>query len=341
MSHELEERDGQVAFALRGAPAWHGLAQTTFTEEQAVTTAEMLDGALLNNWNVRLEELILPEGYTSDKDNFMVVRDNPFTQGEVNVLGTVGERYRTYQNEELFAFGDNLLDGGGYWESAGSIKGGRVVFGSLKLDKSIMLDPSGVADKTDSYLLVTTSHDGSTAIQAMITPVRVVCQNTLRVALNNFKSSFKVRHTATANGRVEEARTVLGIAHTYLDEFELQAQALFNTAISDKQFMEIVEALYPTPDSESAKASITKHEAKIDTITDLYFLSPTQYGIKGTAWGAYNALTERLDYYRQGRLVKGASDANQSLMASASGFDAQTTAEKNRILSAVRELAGV
>ncbi len=85
--------------------------------------------------------------------------------------------------------------------TAGSIKGGRVVFGSLALQRETVLDPSGVADKVKTYLLINTSHDGSIAIQASITPVRVVCANTLNLALggkkkkNGIKQSFKIRHT--------------------------------------------------------------------------------------------------------------------------------------------------
>jgi phage/plasmid-like protein (TIGR03299 family) len=342
MAHDLEQRDGKVTFALRGAPAWHNLAQTTFTEDQHVTTSEMLDGALLSKWDVRLEESVLPEGYTTDKPSFMVVRNNPFNPEENNVLGIVGERYRTYQNEQLFAFGDNILDGGGYWESAGSIKGGRVVFGSLKLDREIILDPNGVNDKTDTYLLVVTSHDGSSSIQAMTTPVRVVCQNTLNAAIAGQKQSFKIRHTATADDRALAAREALGLANHYLTAFDLQAQELFAQAVSDKTFEQIIQAVYPEPDSDAGKASLTKYETKIDLIKDLYYLSPTQEGIRGTAWGVYNAMTERVDYYRDGRKVKGAKgDASKNLSAAASGFDTQANSEKNRILSAVKELAGV
>jgi len=340
MSHALEmNANGDVAFALRGAPAWHNLAQHIFDEDEHVTTQQMLDSAFLSGWDVRLEPVAYPDGYIVDKPAFMVVRNHPLQNQQAHVLGTVGDRYHPYQNEALFAFGDNLLDGGGFWESAGSIKGGRTVFGSLKLGKSIVLDPQGIADRTDTYLLVTTSHDGSTAIQAMTTPVRVVCQNTLNVALKGAKQSYKVRHTATAGDRVAEARRALGLAFEYTDTFELEAQALFSTAVSNQKFADIIEALYPTPDKDSAKASVTKHESKVDLIWDLYN-GETQKGIAGTAWGAFNALTERLDYYRLGRATNGTDPAiNQA--TSASGFDAQSNAEKARILRAVKELAGV
>jgi phage/plasmid-like protein (TIGR03299 family) len=332
--HDLEiGENGQVAFALRGKPAWHNLANVTFDESDIVSTSDMLSSALLSNWNVRLEQVGVPDGYRSVRDNYFVVRDNPFDNGQ-DVLAVVGDRYATLQNEDLFAFGDNLLDGSGYWESAGSIRQGRTVFGSLKLNRDIVIDPRGIADKTDLYLLVTTSHDGSSAVQAMTTPVRVVCQNTLNMALRGAKQSFKCRHSQTVEGRVAEAREALGLAFAYADRWEIEANELFNASLTDKQFADIVEALYPAPDrSASAKASITKYDDKVADIWGLYN-GVTQTGIKGTAWGALNALTEKLDYGRKGR--KGSDDG---IMASASGFDVQTNAEKGRILSAVREIA--
>lgn len=339
MAHNLEQdKAGNVAFALRGAPAWHGLAQSTFGEDEHVTTAQMLDGALLSNWNVHLEQVQFPEGYRSVSDSFMVIRTNPFDQMK-DVLSMVGERYHTYQNEELFAFGDNLLDGGGYWESAGSIRDGRTVFGSLKLGRDIVIDGKGVSDKVATYLLVTTSHDGSSAVQAMTTPVRVVCQNTLNMALGaGTKQSFKVRHTATVGDRVAQARQALGISFAYLDQFENEAQALFESALTDKQFGDLIEALYPAPDrNDSAKAVITKYDDKVDLLWDIYRNSfGTSAGVTGTAWGALNALTERIDWHRAGR--KG---TNAGTLAAASGFDAQVNAEKARVRKAVLEVAGL
>ena len=167
MAHLLESVNGETAFASLREPAWHGLG-TVFQEE--VSTAEMLEKAKLNDWNVRLEDVEIPNGFESDKSYSFVVRDNPFIDGNKDVLGVVGERYVPLQNEELFTFADTILDFGGRWETAGSIKGGRVVFGSLALERETVLDKDGVADKINTYLLVNTSHDGSIAIQASITP---------------------------------------------------------------------------------------------------------------------------------------------------------------------------
>ena len=335
MAHNLEEQDGQVAFALRGKPAWHNLANRIFSQDENVTTATMLEEAKLNNWNVRLSDVAdhIPNTWRNTSDNFFVIRDNPF-DGGTDVLSVVGKRYKTVQNEELFQFADNVLDNNSAkWESAGSIKKGKVVFGSLDIPREIVLDPQGINDKTKLYLIVWTSHDGSVAVQAAITPVRVVCQNTLNVAMRTAKQSFKIRHTQTAEGRIVQARQALGLTFAYADEFQKQANELFQQSITDKQFSDLVRNLYPKPE-DASKAALTRWENKVVLIDDLYHNSPTNSMIKGTAWGAFNAFTERLDYFRSS---KGGN--NSSLMAAASGFDPVITAEKNKILKAVKALA--
>ena len=334
MAHEIETINGVASFASLREPAWHGLG-TVFTEEK--TTSQMLEAANLHNWNVRLEDMPIPSHLTSDKEYQYVVRTNPANDSQTDVLGVVGERYHTLQNEDLFSFGDNILDGGGRWETAGSLKGGRVVFGALALERETILDPNGVADKVKTYLLINTSHDGSIAIQASITPVRVVCANTLNMALgrtkkkNGVKQSFKIRHTQTASGRVAIARETLGLANVYMDEFDKMAKAMIETEVTAQDFNKIILAAYPKPKDE-AKASTTKWTNKIDTLNDIY-TGEFNGMIAGTAWGAFNALTERLDWYRSAR--KG---SNESILAGASGFDPAINAEKNRLLTVVRDV---
>ena len=330
MAHELETQNGVASFASLREPAWHGLG-TVFTDEK--TTAEMLAAANLNNWNVRLVDVEIPNTLSSDKEYQYVVRTNPTNNSQTDILGVVGERYHVLQNEDLFSFGDNILDGGGRWETAGSIRGGRVVFGSLALERETVLDPNGVADKVKTYLLINTSHDGSIAIQASITPVRVVCANTLNLALgskkNKIKQSFKIRHTQTANGKVQIAREALGLANAYMDSFDVMAKAMIEKEITAGQFNDIILAAYPKPEKDS-KGAVKKWENKVDVINDIY---TGQFNgmIAGSAWGAFNALTERLDWHRNAR-----GGSNESLLAAASGFDATITAEKNRLLGIVK-----
>jgi phage/plasmid-like protein (TIGR03299 family) len=307
-----------------------------FDKDEHINTQSMLDSAKLSNWNIQLEEIQNPTDYRSHKSNYYVTRTNPFDNG-TDILGVVGEKYKVVQNESLFEFGDNLLDGGASWESAGSIKNGTVVFGSLVVPKEFILDPSGANDKTTTYLLVHTSHDGSVSVQASITPVRVVCQNTLNLALNSVKQSFKLRHTATVEGKIQVAREALGLTFKYMDNFEAEAKALFETAVTDLEFNKIITAIYPKPD-EINKQGLTVWSNKIDLVNDLYFDSPTNANIKGTAWGVFNTLTERLDYFRGERKTKNGA---QNKLANASGFDPVTNAEKNKLFRQVKELAGV
>ena len=332
MAHDLETQNGVASFASFREPAWHNLGTVFDTEKN---TSEMLAAANLNNWNVRLSELTIPSEMTSDKNYQYVVRTNPTDKSQTDVLGIVGERYVPLQNEDLFAFGDNILDGGGRWETAGSISGGRVVFGSLALERETVLDPNGVADVVKTYLLINTSHDGSIAIQASITPVRVVCANTLNVALNRtrkkdgVKQSFKIRHTQTAQGKVAVARQALGMANSYMDAFDKMAHAMITKEITAQDFNNIILAAYPKPETDS-KGSLKKWENKVDMINDIY-TGEFNGMISGNAWGAFNALTERLDWYRSAR-----SGNNESMFAAASGFDPATNAEKNRLLTVVQ-----
>lgn len=342
--HALESGSaGQVAFAGRGEPAWHMLG-TIFDKDADVSTREMLDLAYLSGWNVRLLDLALASGDAATwvQEAYAVVRDNPFGLG-LDVLATVGGRYKVVQNEDLFAFGDALLDGGGRWETAGSIRDGRVVFGSLAIDREMVIGAGSADDKVNTYLLVTTSHDGTVGVQAATTPVRVVCQNTLNLALRGVKQSFKMRHTSTIDGRVAAAREALALTFTYADAFEAEAEALYQTSVTNGEFLNIVTSLYPKPE-DASKAALTRWENKVGLLGDLFVGAADAGGVEGapvtglniagTAWGALNALTERLDWYRTPRKGDVANVAE-----AASGFSPIVNAEKQKIRSAVLSFA--
>lgn len=330
--HDLETNGTEAAFASLREPAWHGLG-TVFNEE--VTTAQMLELAHLDNWNVRLEPVYV-QGVPAERfavPSFAVVRTNPF-DGEADVLSVVGQRYKVLQNEELFDFGATL-GSGARWETAGSIKKGRVVFGSLALERETVLDPNGVADKVNTYMLLHTSHDGSVSVQASITPVRVVCANTLNFALRSVKQSFKIRHTQTLDGKMAAAREALGLAERYMDDFDKAAQALFAVPVTDSQVEDIFATAYPKPDKDASKAAVTRWENKRVAVGEILF-SDTTYAVKDTAWGVLNALTENLDWNRGVR-----NDNPESKLTAASGLDSIANAERNRLFSIVKEKAGI
>lgn len=331
----VEVFGGHAAFAARGEPGWHNLG-TVFEQDADINTAEMLDLAHLSKWNVRLAEI---EGLgRTTTPSFEVIRTNPFDKG-IDRLGVVKSRYKTYQNEELFAFGDNIIAGGGLWETGGSIKEGRVVFGSLVIDRDMVVGAGSANDTIKTYLLVNTSHDGSMSVQASVTPVRVVCQNTLGMALQGVQQTFKIRHTQTMTGRVIEAQKALGLTFAYADVFEDEANKLFEVAITNQQFDSLIKALYPEPEAD-VKGALKKWETKRDILFDIWTDNAegpaTTGAIAGTAWGSLNALTEQLDWYRNPR-----GGNMENLFAAQAGFDPAIATQKQKILSVVKQYAGV
>lgn len=340
MPAAVETFGSLASFASRAIPAWHGLG-TVFAADDEVNASKILEIAHMGGWNVRLEPLADVTDYHSyAQESHLVLRDNPYVPDAVDVLAVVGSRYQPIQNEDVFTFGDNLLDGGGRWETAGSIKDGRVIFGSMAFDEqTIVLDPKGAADTINTYLLVSSSHDGSAPVQVLVTPVRVVCQNTLNMALRGTKNVYKIRHTLNAQSNVSEARAALKVSAAYFDKFSAEAEKMIQTQVSTDKFWEIVEAVYPRP-TDDKKGAEKKWQNRADLLEAIYLGRAdgpdTMSTITGTAWGVVNALTERVDYYRT---VRGGAEKNAAAAAaSASGFDDNTTRERQKIWDTVSAL---
>lgn len=330
MGHSLETRaDGRVAFALVGDTAWHGLAQAQWEAGTYVPVSQMLEAAFLAKWNVRTEPWEVPTGYNADKAYVRIIRDNPFGEG-IDILGQALSSYTPAQNEDLAEFGDALTAGGASPESAGSIKGGRQVFLSWLLPNEMVLDASGRADIVKTYLMVTTSHDGSSSTKAVVTPVRPVCRNTMTLALRTAKQTVSVRHTRNAAAALDESRRLLGLSFTYMDAFQTEVEALIQTDITDAVFHDIITRAYAKPDDEAGKAAMTKWETRIDHLWDIY-RGETCANITGTAWGAYNALTEQLDYGTRPRGGK-----LDGVLASAAGFDPARNSKRADLFELVK-----
>jgi phage/plasmid-like protein (TIGR03299 family) len=317
-------------FASHREPAWHGLG-TVFTEE-VTDYRRMLDLAGLSGWNVREESLIID----TDRDVEWEVTANAIvaTMGDTDrVLGVTGSRYEIVQNEDAFAFLQSLHDGA-RWETAGALKGGRVVFGSMAFDRDFTLDASGVADVVKSYLLVHTSHDGSTGVAGGVTPVRVVCQNTLNLAMGKgIKQKFNVRHTIKADERMRAEAEAWRVAHTYMDAFEAEAQSLYAQSVTDSQFFGLVDQMFPKPE-DNIKGALTKWENNREKYAQAWQGKPNA-GIKGTGWGALNAFTEANQW---GRKTQNTKNGAENFAAAGAGFDIPTNQFRNQALAAVKSL---
>lgn len=295
MAHNLDSANGQHAFVSARVDAWHRLG-TVLPDAFDAHSALKYGG--LADWNLRKQPT-----WTTDLDGtvhqmpgrYAIMRDNPFEDGRVDVLGNVGEKYTIVHNEELVGFLDTLVDeSGAHFETAGAIDGGKRVFVTMKLPGHIKV---GGVDRIDNYIAAMTSHDGSTATQIMVTPVRIVCQNTLNLAMNNHSTSFKVRHTSgITKVLLQQARESLEFTFDYLDEFQAEAERLINTTLTTDRFEEIITKEFGAA-RDAKMIAVTKAEERIQQMMGLFADSYTHEGLRETAWAGLNALTEWHDHF--------------------------------------------
>jgi phage/plasmid-like protein (TIGR03299 family) len=329
MPAAVETYEKMAAFASLREPAWHGLG-TVFTKP--VSTKEMLDLAFLSGWNLRFVDASeAMDGYNFTKETLHVVRDNPFDKTKKDVLGTVGGRYKIFSNEEIFDFGDTLTDGRRRWETAGSLNGGTTIFTTLVYLDDLVLDPAGQKDTIRKYLLLASTHDGSSTLTAKKVNTRVVCQNTLNVAMGERGDEFRIRHTQGMSTKVEDAKRALGFADAYDLAFAAEAQAMIQAEITKDKFVEITKGLFPEPE-DNKRGRLTKWETKVQ---DLVWVWENGTGsvdnLDNSAWKAFNVLTEHNQWFRQIR-----SGNVENFLAAGAGFDNVTNAQRNAIFQTVK-----
>jgi phage/plasmid-like protein (TIGR03299 family) len=273
--------DSDSMFSVRVTP-WHGLGAVL--DRPPATIAEAIEASGLG-WNVAKEPIAIDRGETSVADwsaprceeipgFYATVR-----QDTREVLGIVGERYRIVQNHEAFAFVDQLLGSSINFETAGSLHGGRRIW--------------------VPYVLLMNSHDGSTAVIAATTPIRVVCQNTLNWGLQSARQKFSIRHTEAVTQRVHEARRVLDLSINYYKQFKSYGDELASERCTERQLRTVLEELYPngTSDSMSSRSRRSRQQTK-DRIAELFLRGDTQGNAPGSKWAAVNAIIEYGDWIR-------------------------------------------
>lgn len=325
----VEQFGKMAAFASFREVAWHQLG-TVF--KKPVTTPKMLELSHLANWNMRFVDAAeAMKGFDFVKPTLHVVRDNPFEPTKKDVLGTVGGRYRIFSNEEIFDFGDALTNQRRRWETAGSINGGTVVFATLVATDDLVLDPNGSGDKIRKYILLTSSHDGSSTMIAKKVNTRVVCQNTLNVALGEHGESFKIRHTEGMTTKIEDAKRALGFADEYDAIFEAEAKALFAAKTTDAKFWSMVEQMFPKPEKD-VKGSLAKWSTKTDRLMDVWNNSTgSMENLPKNKWRAFQAFTEDNQWNRPVR-----AGNTENFFSAGAGFDGATNAFRNKTLELVK-----
>jgi phage/plasmid-like protein (TIGR03299 family) len=331
MAHQIDMTTGQAAVFVVGEPAWHKLGKVT---SAAATSAEALKLAVLD-WIVEQKPMYLANGKQVPSRVANVRTDTG------DVLGVVGKGYKVFQNAQAFDFMDALVgDKLAMFETAGSLDGGKHVWMLARIPKDLR---AAGDDVIKPYVLLSNGHDGTKALRMIATSVRVVCNNTLNLALSKNKTGFTLYHSKSLDNRVEEARKNLGIIVARTVSFEQQIQALAKVSLKETQVMDYFQSLYPVKAPKKGKPEVAVdgaalldnilnaqteqqdvmaqllagHEAQVSEernrnakvlekiVANYHNDTNTLPGVAGTAWAAFNAVSEFIDHQRT---VRGQSE---------------------------------
>lgn len=307
MSAEIYDNDW--LFSGNGQRPWHGIGTIvsgTPTSDEAIRLAR-LDWDVLQYPVVANDKTI--EGY------FANVRSDTN-----EALGIVRGRYKIVQNLEAFDFVDDIIGEGTtevHYETAGSLFNGRRVFLLCRLPNQKVL-----GDDIENYLFFTNSHDGTSSLMAGMTNIRVVCNNTLQLAIRSARRMWKCRHTESIQDRKKQAQISLGLSLNYIGEMKQTAESMARKIINEKQFFETLFA-----QSEMVEKN---KEQLILNIHDIYHKKDDLTNFRGTAWGMYNAVA---DFVSNGEPMRKTKNYEQQKLANFfDGYKLLNTAQQ--ILSA-------
>jgi phage/plasmid-like protein (TIGR03299 family) len=303
---------------------WHKLG--THLDEPA-TAAEAIDAAGLA-YRVDLVGLTTTDGTPVHQRKAVVRHDTGA------ILGVVGNSYRPVQNAEAFAFLDALVaDDLLRYETAGALGKGQRVWMLAKLPGHIRVKNS--EDITNKYLLLSNSHDGSSALRIFFSGIRVVCQNTLILADQQGRGQgVYILHKGNLASKIRQAREILGLAHTYFDDLAGQLDQLANSYPSSSQLRVFFESLYPNPPSGES----TRAENVRQTLFKLYEQGVGQDipAIRHTALAALNSVSEFIDHHRSTRGRSPEERAGRRLESALFGTGAEI---KSRALTLALQMA--
>lgn len=266
----------ETMFYTREKP-WHGLGVRV---ENALSSKDALIVAGLD-WNVEQRKIYTEDGYAIP-GYFANVRSS-----DHHTLGVVTKRYKIVQNHEAFAFTDALLGKGVRYETAGSLKGGRKTWILARLPKQYRL----AEDITMPYLVFSNSHDGSAAIKVAMTPVRVVCNNTLNLALRDADRIWSANHTGDIDSKLEDARMTLFMAENYMNELAEESTRLSRKRVSDAEVEEYIKMLLPiaTNATETMEQNVKKMR---EDLKMRYYSAPDLQNIGKSQYRFINAVSD-------------------------------------------------
>ncbi len=302
MAHELDLSNNQANFVSYKQKAWHGLG-TVLEETMTIEDALNYGGLNFNVNKLPNTHLIPFVTETGIKGNHKVTSDNSFFtyRDDTNaVLGDkLGKDYTVLQNLEALGIFDLILENnsGITLETAGSLKGGKTVFVTVKMPQKIVV---GNSDEVEQYLVASNSHDGSSAVRVMFTPVRVVCQNTLTMAIKGAQGIHAIRHTGNVKENTQQAFKIMGLALTNHDVAEATFNKMAKTRLMKEEFFnylgnvffsesEIRQIKQGTPQQDVLSPQKVK---LIESVMDFSYSGVGQAEANEmSAWWAYNGVT--------------------------------------------------
>ena len=308
MAHQIEiNEDGTVrmAYADREIP-WHRLG----TPMKGLQTAEAMLSAAQADFDVVTtrvavcddngEPIRQPDGTAIlVPDSRATVRVN--MDGSFTGLATVGTRYVVQQNRECLDYALAIAgasNGDAVVDTCGVLNGGKEFFASLDLG-ALVVDPAGINDKIERYLLVHNGHDGKTAITFANTSIRAVCKNTVVAGTRGAKRVFTARHTRNADRAIEQANEVLNISNEWARRFSMNAERLLSISVppSSKIIDNVLDDAFPL-DKDATERQKKNRDSVLSLVRAIYSNenNAKNYGYNG--WSLVNAVGEYLDHYR-------------------------------------------
>ena len=266
----------ETMFSVREKP-WHGLGKIV---TEAPTSAEALHLAGLD-WNV-VQEPIYTE-FNEQVDGYKAnVRDS-----DRKVLGVVSDRYKVVQNVDAFSFTDELIGKGVRYETAGSLQEGKKVWLLARLPREYII----AGERISPYLVFSNTHDGSGSVKVAITPVRVVCNNTLNLALDKASRSFSMIHTGNIQDKIQEARDTLFMAEEYMDCLGAEFEQLRRQKMTDVQVKEYINLLLPM-EKESTQLQSKNIIRLREDMMKRYYDAPDLQTVGNNAYRFINAVSD-------------------------------------------------
>lgn len=274
---------------------WHGLGTKVL---EAPTSADALRLAGLD-WNVNPMPIYTADGF--EIPNYKVnMRDK-----DNKPLGIVTDKYSIVQNADAFAFTDNLVDDatGVKYETAGSLQGGKKIWLLAKMPSTKI-----VGDEVEPYVCFTNSHDGTGAVRVCMTPIRVVCNNTLNMALKQAKRSWSCKHMGNIAGKLDEAKNTLFMANEYMEELAKVGDRLANTSVTREAVEDMVKAMFPIEDADSDRKKANMKKLRDDFMVCMFM--PDILKFDKTAWQVVNAASDFVGHTTPNRNTKSYAENN-------------------------------